>query len=56
MARSEYPNYSVCKTCNRFVDCKSKNRTVVSCDKFVQASPEEMVDAPEYLSVKVVMK
>lgn len=57
MLRSEYPNYSVCKTCGRFNDCKGKKTTVASCDKHRAATVEEIdavADAP--VSIRIVIK
>ena len=57
MPRSEYPGWNPCKTCGRFPKCVSKKTKVASCDKYHQATEEEMKqDEESLISVRVVMK
>ena len=57
MPRSEYPDYSACKTCGRFNGCKGKKTSIASCDKYRAATIEEMdaVEEPP-VSIRIVMK
>lgn len=57
MSRSEYPDWTLCKTCGRFNICKGKKTKIASCDKYRQATIEEMDAAEESpVSIRIVMK